>query len=56
MGSPDQGNIGGWNPRMHWNGVMPVAGLVREFERTLPTSGIDSTQFVVAGSRSEGNE
>ncbi len=31
VGSPDQGNIGGWKPRTHLNRVIPVAGFVREF-------------------------
>ncbi len=30
-GSPDHGNKGGWNPRMHWKGVRPVEVWVMEF-------------------------
>ncbi len=31
VGSPDQGNIGGWKSRTDLKGVIPVAGFVREF-------------------------
>ncbi len=31
VGSPDQGNTGGWKPRTHLKGVIPVAGFVRGF-------------------------
>ncbi len=54
-GSPDHGNNGGWKPRMHWKGVIPVDGLQSEFWAYSAIADSDSSRTGFYGSINAGS-